>query len=152
MKTRKSIAVAIAAMFGALALLAGTASASASPTAPVNQAATAASVEDGDVGATAHDCADPRDWGYICMWEDPNRGGEKYIHHDPSTDYSVDIDGWDGDNEISSVWNRTSCTLILYDYDDFTGELLKVRPQTYLANLELNGHDNDAESFIAKDC
>jgi hypothetical protein len=151
-KLRKSIAVAIATLFGAMALLAGGASAGASSTTPVTQAPNAAQVEGGEVGAAAHNCADPRDWGYICMWEDPDRGGSKYVHHDPSTDYSVDIDGWDGDNEISSVWNRTSCTIILYDYDDFTGELLRVRPQTYLSNLELNGHDNDAESFVATDC
>jgi hypothetical protein len=152
MKTRKSIAVAIATLFGALALLGGTAPVSASPTAPVTQAATVATVEGDDVGATAFDCSDPRDWGYICMWEDPHRGGSKYIHHDPSTDYTVDIDGWDGDNEISSVWNRTSCTIILHANDDFTGDTLKVYPQTYKENLELSGFDNQAESFTATDC
>lgn len=152
MKTRKSIAVAIATLFGALALLAGTAPAGASPTASVTQAATAASVEGDDVGATAHDCSDPQDWGYICMWEDPDRGGSKYIHHNPATNYSVDIDGWDGDNEISSVWNRTSCTITLYDNDNFTGDSLRVPPQTYRENLELSGFDNQAESFTATDC
>lgn len=86
------------------------------------------------------------------MWEGPSRQGDKYVHHDPSTDYSVDIDGWEGDNGISSVWNRTGCTITLCGNDDFTGDPLKAHPRTCRENLERSGFDNEAEGFAATNC
>lgn len=95
--------------------------------------------------------------GYVCMWEDPNYNGEKYVSQ-PGDVGSYEIDGWDGDNEISSVINRTGKCIRLYDNDGWSGTTYKIgkvvsggdngkRP-----NLEQNGFDNEAESYKIYSC
>lgn len=86
--------------------------------------------------------------GYICMWEDEDYSGSKYIDHNKSWGTSVEIDWWDGDNEISSFKNYTGCKLILWSNDNFGGSsrTFGSSTQTY-SNLETTGFDNNAESF-----
>lgn len=58
--------------------------------------------------------------GYVCMWEDANHKGSKYVNWKPTNgSQKFQIDWWDGDNEISSVYNNSPWTVTLYadDYD-----------------------------------
>jgi hypothetical protein len=86
--------------------------------------------------------------GSVRMWEDPDYSGDKYVDATPAncTD-GCDIDGWDGDNEISSVRNETACTVRLYADDNFGGRSVDLAANSSYSNLELQGFDNDAESF-----
>src|SRR4051812_23368489 len=59
--------------------------------------------------ATAADCAD----GHLCMWEDPGYSGSQYVDQ-PGNPGRYDIDWWNGDNEISSVINKTGKCIKLY--------------------------------------
>jgi hypothetical protein len=87
--------------------------------------------------------------GPVLMWEDPNYTGSLYVDALPSECPAAgcDIDGWDGDNEISSVKNQTACTVRLYDNDGFTGGYVNLLPGGNYPNLERLGFDNKAESF-----
>lgn len=95
--------------------------------------------------AQAASCPD----NYVCMWEDPNYSGELYVYQ-PNQNGRYEIDGWDGDNEISSVINNTHKCIVLYANDGWTGRTHSI---SYLSlqntryNLELNGYDNEAESY-----
>lgn len=85
--------------------------------------------------------------GRACLWEDANKAGERYAHHLPSTAMQVEIDWWDGDNEISSVYNRTSYWLILWDGDGWVGDKRCIPPghyEPFLGDLTFN---DKAESF-----
>jgi peptidase inhibitor family I36 len=82
------------------------------------------------------------------MWEDPGYTGSIYVDTLPSEcPAGCDIDGWDGDNEISSVKNPTGCKVRLYDNDGFTGGTVDLSPHTSYPNLEQQGFDNRAESY-----
>jgi peptidase inhibitor family I36 len=80
---------------------------------------------------------------FVCMWEDPGFNGTKYVDVVGQTGF-YDIDGWDGDNEISSVINRTGYYVRMYANDNATGFLSCVAPGQSIASLYF---DNDAESF-----
>lgn len=85
--------------------------------------------------------------GNICMWEDANYTGDRYvsIRGRPGT---YDIDGWNGDNEITSVANATGMWVVLYADDECTDYLWTIRPNT--SNPQLPGSANDdAECFQA---
>jgi hypothetical protein len=99
--------------------------------------------------ASESDCPD----SYVCMWEDPYESGSLYVYQ-PGNAGSYEIDWWDGDNEISSVVNRTGKCIILYDGDDQTGSSYTINATTTrLYNLSLNGWDNRAESYnIVSSC
>ncbi|WP_086824494.1 peptidase inhibitor family I36 protein [Allokutzneria sp. NRRL B-24872] len=56
---------------------------------------------------------------YVCMWEDAGYRGTRYVAV-PGVKGFHDIDGWDGDNEISSVINRSQCTARLHSDDDYS--------------------------------
>ncbi len=86
--------------------------------------------------------------GSVRMWEDPDYTGSQYVDATPANcPDGCDIDGWDGDNEISSVRNETACTVRLYADDNFGGRSVDLAANTSYSNLELIGFDNDAESF-----
>ncbi|TWD81911.1 peptidase inhibitor family I36 [Kribbella amoyensis] len=86
--------------------------------------------------------------GSVRMWEDPNYTGSQYVDATPANcPDGCDIDGWDGDNEISSVRNETTCTVRLYADDNFGGRSVDLAAGESYSNLELVGFDNDAESF-----
>lgn len=63
--------------------------------------------------ASAGTCAT----GRICMWEDPNFSGSRYVNVSPSVYRTYEIDWWNGDNEISSVVNNSSYAVRLIDGD-----------------------------------
>jgi len=84
---------------------------------------------------------------YVCLWEDADYHGDRYEWYAP-TAIDVDIDWWNGDNEISSVKNYSTYDLCLYDNDNFTGDRVRIPAQKTSTNL---GDFNDqAESFKTK--
>lgn len=91
--------------------------------------------------AAAPDC-DP---GRICMWEDDAFTGSRYVNWRPDGgNDKYQIDGWDGDNEISSVYNYSNYAVILYDNDDYTGYLRCIPART--TAYAQRGWNDDAES------
>lgn len=93
-----------------------------------------------------------RDWscdsGRMCMYEDANYTGSKYVNWKPTgTNQKYQIDGWDGDNEISSLINNTAYKIRVYDNDDYSGYSICVLPHTDINNLK-NGwvFNDEAES------
>ncbi|WP_320068428.1 DUF4158 domain-containing protein [Micromonospora sp. RTGN7] len=62
--------------------------------------------------------------------------------------------GWDGDNEISSVWNRTGQKLTIFDNDNYTGTRICLNAGEYVAELgPERSFDNEAESYkLAGNC
>ena len=117
-------------------------------------AATTVIVTLGGVPAQAQEgtAVDAQDWscdsGRICMYEDSNYTGSKYVNWKPTgTNQKYQIDGWDGDNEISSVINRTRYNIRLYDNDDYSGRSICLVPGKYINNLK-NGwvFNDEAES------
>src|SRR5690349_22188573 len=89
--------------------------------------------------------------GYVCMWEDNKFQGEMYVRQ-PLNVGSYDIDGWDGDNEISSIYVNQSGTrkcVTLYNGDNWTGSTWKSDNWgDMLKRLDYAGDfDNKAESY-----
>ncbi|MGI5163652.1 peptidase inhibitor family I36 protein [Spirillospora sp. CA-253888] len=87
--------------------------------------------------------------GYVCMWEDPYYGGDLYVQQS-AINGRHEIDGWNGDNEISSVINNTGKCVVLYANDGWSGRthpIQKSGTQRLRPNLQLNGYDNEAESY-----
>ncbi|WP_345554995.1 peptidase inhibitor family I36 protein [Streptomonospora halophila] len=86
--------------------------------------------------------------GEVRMWEDPDFTGSLYVQttRGQCPPEGCDIDGWDGDNEISSVINETGCTIRLWDLDGFAGGYVDLGPGRW-GNLERQGFDNKAESY-----
>lgn len=88
---------------------------------------------------------------FVCMYEDPNMGGSRYVN-DAQTDLNVchEIDGWDGDNEISSVSNPSGQYIMLQANDCDAadkGRTSVVLPFSTVDNLGDRGYDNEAESY-----
>jgi hypothetical protein len=105
------------------------------------------------VAAGPAQAADFCDSYYVCMYEDNSYRGSQYVRYleDTRPSNKFDIDGWDGDNEISSVHNNTDYWVVLYDNDNYTGTKACIRPHADIPNLATsNGYDNRAESFILK--
>ena len=92
-------------------------------------------------------CAD----GSVCMWEDPGYNGSKYVDQ-PGNAGNYQIDWWNGDNEISSVINRTGKCVRLYDNDDWSGTSYFIEKGGPRSDLEQNGYDNYAESYTIFSC
>lgn len=70
--------------------------------------------------------AEPRAGGcannYVCGWEDKNYGGDKWVNWKVGAVGTVyEVDGWNGDNEISSISNESGKLLRLYAGDNATG-------------------------------
>ncbi|MEK8171852.1 peptidase inhibitor family I36 protein [Streptomyces sp. M19] len=96
------------------------------------------------VEAQALDCGS----GRVCMYEDANYTGSKYVNWKPTgTNKKYQIDGWDGDNEISSLINNSGYNVRVYDNDDYSGYSICVKPHTSINNLK-NGwvFNDEAES------
>ncbi len=89
----------------------------------------------------------------VCMWEDHNYTGSLYVNYVPGTipGDAYNIDGWDGDNEITSVINHTTKWVVLYANDNFTGGTACIAPNSHSSNLGVtHGFNDDAESFKLK--
>jgi hypothetical protein len=89
---------------------------------------------------------------YVCMWEDSNYSGDKWVNWRVGSVGTVyEVDGWDGDNEISSISNESGRTLKLYADDGATGAWICFGPETDVRNLsDLGGgrsFNDQIESF-----
>ena len=84
---------------------------------------------------------------HACMWEDSNFQGDRWVDIElGAAPSSYDIDGWDGDNEISSIENgSTTNWLKVWSDDDYQGTYICVAPRAVQGSL--GGFDNNAESF-----
>lgn len=88
--------------------------------------------------------------GPVCMWEDPGAQGDEYVHWRPfGTGLKKNIDGWDGDNETSSIRNHSWYAIRVYDNDDYTGTSICVPSGTTVNKLgdDTWNFDNEAESL-----
>jgi hypothetical protein len=87
--------------------------------------------------------------GPVRMWEDRDFTGSMYINYYPgqAPGNRVDIDWWNGDNEITSLDNDTDYWVILWDNDNYTGTRKCIRPHEYVLSLHWISFDNRAESF-----
>ncbi|WP_086824189.1 peptidase inhibitor family I36 protein [Allokutzneria sp. NRRL B-24872] len=85
----------------------------------------------------------------ICMWEDTEFDGTRYINAAAqASDQCHEIDWWNGDNEISAVYNHSrSLRVTLYANDGCTGPTYVVAADLPISNLNSFGFDNEAESF-----
>ncbi len=89
---------------------------------------------------------------YVCMWEDPGYTGSLYVRQYKTSGY-YEIDGWDGDNEISSVKNYTGKCIRLYANDNHTGNSYVIHKNVReISNMEHVGFDNEAESYRIYSC
>jgi len=89
---------------------------------------------------------------YVCMWENSNYSGDKWVNWKVGSVGTVfEVDGWDGDNEISSISNESGKTLKLYAGDNATGAWICFGPETDVKNLsDLGGgqsFNDQIESF-----
>lgn len=67
--------------------------------------------------ATATASAGTCSTGRVCMWEDPDFSGSRYVNVSPTVYRTYEIDWWNGDNEISSVVNNSRYAVRLIDGD-----------------------------------
>ena len=77
------------------------------------------------------------DTGRMCMYEDASYTGSKYVNWKPTgTNQKYQIDGWNGDNEITSLINNTNYNIRLYDNDDYSGRSMCVVKHSSINNLK----------------
>ncbi|MEV8441860.1 peptidase inhibitor family I36 protein [Actinosynnema sp. NPDC051121] len=77
----------------------------------------------GDVGTMAFaDCPA----GYFCVWEHADGTGHWARFQTGSPDLTVPIGGFVFNDEISSVWNRTSRIWCLYENTNYGGSVLRI--------------------------
>lgn len=78
------------------------------------------------------------------MWEDGDFGGDKWVNWRPTANnQKYQIDGWDGDNEISSIINNTRYDVALYDNDNYDGEDRCLRAGRQVEDLDSGWDFND---------
>lgn len=90
---------------------------------------------------------------HVCMWEDDNFTGDRWVDQELGAIGSAyDIDWYDGDNEISSIENGGTVTtgkhIRVYGNDDLSGDSVCLAPNVLIGDLDIYGFDNDAESFV----
>ncbi|MDA1362740.1 peptidase inhibitor family I36 protein [Glycomyces luteolus] len=96
--------------------------------------------ENGDVEIQADTCSG----GRFCMWEDSSYSGSRYANWAPTgTNQKYQLDGWDGDNEITSFINNTRYKIRVYDNDDYSGESRCIDPGQRVSNLSGSWDFND---------
>lgn len=106
----------------------------------------AAQAETTDAEIMAGTCAS----GYVCGWEDDGYGGDKWMSWNPARiGANYEIDGWDGDNEITSVINNTGHGIKFYDQDGQAGSTLCVGNGVRINNLQTYAWNDRAESAKA---
>jgi hypothetical protein len=88
--------------------------------------------------------------GYVCGWEDDGYGGDKWMNWNPARiGANYEIDGWDGDNEITSIINNTGHGIKFYDQDGQAGSTLCVGNGVRINNLQTYAWNDRAESAKA---
>jgi hypothetical protein len=108
----------------------------------------------GSAQAEVTEAAEPRAGtcasGYVCGWEDDGYGGDKWMNWNPSgVGDEYEIDGWDGDNEITSVINNSGHGIRFYDQDGQAGNTLCVPNGARINNLQPYAWNDRAESAKA---
>ncbi|GAA3990809.1 hypothetical protein GCM10022247_07030 [Allokutzneria multivorans] len=85
----------------------------------------------------------------ICMWEDTEFDGTRYVDvAAAASDTCHEIDWWNGDNEISALYNHSrTLKVTLYANDGCTGAPFTLNADSLISNLNNFGFDNEAESF-----
>ena len=83
--------------------------------------------------------------GRVCMWEDRDFSGSRYVDV-AAVPGTYNIDGWDGDNEITSLDNASGREVWVYDNDNCTGYLFTQYPHTRTPVLSPSLNDR-AECF-----
>ena len=87
----------------------------------------------------------------VCMWEDNRYHGDLYVQQNQPPRERCDvsavyeIDGFNGDNEISSVDNATDFDVVLFADDGGQGATLVI--PSHQRYYGLGSFDNDAESY-----
>ncbi|SDM89429.1 Peptidase inhibitor family I36 [Allokutzneria albata] len=84
--------------------------------------------------------------GKLCMWEDEWYQGSLYVQASVEAGCR-DINGWNGDNEISSLHNQTGRVVRLFADDNCQGRSLYVCGRWYHPDLDEQDFDNEAESY-----
>lgn len=93
-----------------------------------------------DTSAEAEILAGGCESGYFCGWEDSGYSGDKWVNWRVGGVGSVyEIDGWDGDNEISSFSNESNRILRLYNGDNASGASICIGPGDDVRNLNDEG-------------
>jgi hypothetical protein len=83
---------------------------------------------------------------YVCLVEDSGYYGDRYDRHG-SMENSWELGWWNGDNEISSVKNRSPFFLCLYEDDEWEGDWVRISSGASVYDLDdSHNFDNDAES------
>ncbi|MFC3493107.1 peptidase inhibitor family I36 protein [Glycomyces rhizosphaerae] len=78
--------------------------------------------------------------GYFCGWENSGYSGDKWVNWRVGGVGTVyEIDGWDGDNEISSFSNESSRKLRIYNGDNATGASICIGAGDDVRNLNDEG-------------
>ncbi|WP_168200945.1 peptidase inhibitor family I36 protein [Allokutzneria sp. NRRL B-24872] len=90
--------------------------------------------------ANADDCSYK-----LCMWEDDWYADTLYAKS-AAVSGCLEIAGWNGDNEISSLINNTGHTVRLYADDGCQGRSLPLGPG-YYPELSRLGFNNEVESY-----
>jgi hypothetical protein len=89
---------------------------------------------------------------YVCMWEDTNYSGSRYVRQYKTSGY-YGIHYWDGDNEISSVKNYTGKCVRLYANDDHSGDSYLIHKDVReISDLKENDFNDEAESYRIYSC
>ncbi len=84
--------------------------------------------------------------GRVCMWEDSNFSGDRWVDVKVGgADWSYNIDGWNGDNEISSIDNASGWDIRVWGNDNPTGASICVPAHSNRSSL--GSFNDDAEYF-----
>ncbi|PPK63246.1 hypothetical protein V5P93_002111 [Actinokineospora auranticolor] len=144
MHTAARAGVVLAAATMAVVGLAGSASAEAAPEGSVVGFSTSGKAIPVRVVGTAGLLS-----GRFYGWEDNNFSGDRWVDvaEGACSANKCEIDWWDGDNEISSVSNESSCKVRLWANDGWTGRFYDVPAHSSNGNLSQVGFDNEAESL-----
>ncbi|HEX6968123.1 MAG TPA: peptidase inhibitor family I36 protein [Micromonosporaceae bacterium] len=64
----------------------------------------------------------------------------------------AEIDWWNGDDEISSLSNKTSIYLVVFADDNWNGSWKCINPYTNLSSLSGSWNDNIESFYLDDDC
>lgn len=145
----RRMTVVAAVSIGAVLGLVGTASASPAD-APASDEGTVISFNLGGKEIPAKVTGDVSKFaGRAFGWEDAGFKGDRYIDvgQGECSEDRCEIDGWNGDNEISSVNNDSTCKLRLFADDAWQGRFYDINKQSSIGDLQTVGFDNEAESL-----
>jgi Peptidase inhibitor family I36 len=92
--------------------------------------------------ASSDQCPD----GYVCFWERNAYGGDWYF----STYSQIDNVGNDFNDKMTSVWNRTSCIVVVYQNANESGNTFWIYP--YGSASAVDSYFNDEMTSYRQFC